>query len=50
MTTIRGHLSSSELEGGCEAAADPGLLKRHNEGGDEALGDQRIHNGTSRPS
>jgi transposase len=79
MTTIKGHLSSVELEARYEAATDPvakshfhalwllscgyevdevaeilsfsprwvrALLKRYNEGGAEALGDQRIHNGT----
>ncbi len=79
MTTIKGQLSSFELETRYEAAADPvekshfhalwllysgyevdevaeilsfsprwvrALIKRYNEGGAEALGDQRIHNGT----
>ena len=79
MTTIKGHLSSIELEAGYEGAADPvakshfhalwllccgyevdevaeilsfsarwvrALLKRYNEGGAEALGDQRVYNGT----
>jgi transposase len=79
MTTIAGHLSSSALEAGYEAAADPvakshfhalwllssgyeveevaeilsfsprwvrALIKRYNEGGAAALGDQRVHNGT----
>jgi transposase len=79
MTTIKAHLSGSELEARYESVADPvgkrhfhavwllssgyeveevaeilsfsarwvrSLVKRYNEGGAEALGDQRIHNGT----
>lgn len=79
MTTIAAHSSSSALEAGYEAAADPvakshfhalwllssgyeveevaeilsfsprwvrALIKRYNEGGAAALGDQRVHNGT----
>lgn len=79
MTSIKGQLSSFELEARYEAAADPvakshfhalwlrssgyeveevaellsfstrwvrALIKRYNEGGPEALGDQRAHNGT----
>lgn len=80
MTTIKGPLSSIELEARYEAAADPvgkshfhalwllscgyevdevaeilsfsprwvrALIKRYNENGAEALGDQRAHNGTA---
>ncbi len=80
MTTIRPHLSRSELEARYETAADPvakshfhalwllccgyeidevadilsfsprwvrALIKRYNESGAAALGDQRIHNGTT---
>jgi transposase len=79
MTTIKGHVSSAELEARYKAAAEPvakshfhalwllscgyeaeevaellsfsprwvrALSKRYNEGGPEALGDQRVHNGT----
>jgi transposase len=79
MTTIKGHLSSIELEARYKAAADPigkshfhalwllssgyeqdevaellsfssrwvrALIRRYNEDGPEALGDQRVHNGT----
>ena len=79
MTTIKAHLSSSELEARYKGAADPvakshfhalwlmslgyevdevaellsfsprwvrALIKRYNENGAEALGDQRVHNGT----
>jgi transposase len=79
MTTIKAHLSSSELEARYKGAVDPvakshfhalwlmslgyevdevaellafsprwvrALIKRYNESGAEALGDQRVHNGT----